>query len=55
MGCNRLVLEIVPLFQQSATFSGTGPHCLPNSHLWLQEVASARQRPHPGLLRWLAG
>ena len=54
-----VVLEAVPLFQQSATSlgwtTGIGPHHWPNSHLWLQEVASAWHRPHPGKPRWLAG
>ena len=45
-GVLGVVVAVVPLFHQSATSSvwtpGTGPHYLPNSHLWLQEVASAR-------------
>ena len=59
MGCRGVVLEVVPLFQQSATSigwtTGTGPHHWPNSHLWLQEDASARHQPHPGKPRWLVG
>lgn len=54
-----VVLEVVPLFQQSATSigwtTGTGPQHWPNSHLWIQEDASARHRPHPVKPRWLAG
>ena len=53
-GVYGVVVEVVPLFQQSATSftngwtPGTGPHYLPNSHLWLQEVGSAQQQLHPG-------
>ena len=52
-------VEVVLLFQRSATFSGwtpgTSPHSHPNSHLWFLEVACVQQRPYPGTLRWLAG
>ena len=44
-----LVVDIVILLQKSATSPGwtpgTSPHYLPNSHLWLQEVACAQITP----------
>ena len=58
-GCIGVVREVAHLFQKSATLSGcspnTSPHCLPNSHLWLQVVGCAHQRPDPGTLRWHPG
>ena len=33
--------------------AGTSSHYLPNSHLWLREVACAQQWPHPGTPCWL--
>ena len=59
MGCKGVVVEVVPVFQKSVTFHGltpgSGTHCYTDSHLWLQEVAGARQRPHPGTPSWLGG
>ena len=51
--------EVVLLLQKSATppppgwTPGTSYHYLPNSHLWLREVACAQQRPYPGTPCWL--
>ena len=51
------MVEVVLLLQKSATSFGwtpdTSSHYLPNSHLWLCEVACAQQRPHVGTPCWL--
>ena len=51
------MVEVVLLLQKSATSlgwtPGTSSHYLPNSHLFLREVACAQQRPHPGTPCWL--
>ena len=50
-------IHIVLLLQKSATSPGwtpgTSSHYLPNSHIWLREVACAQQRPYPGTPCWL--
>ena len=50
-------IHIVLLLQKSATSPGWTPgtsyHYLPNSHLWLREVACVQQRPYPGTPCWL--